>query len=165
MSPNVAHWCVCVFFKNIFQTTFNLYRTAKQKSAWSEKANTRSCYRRQLSMLKLSWKSISITFTSHNNNYLLLFTNSRPTHRTLCRTVPSLHTCHPRRNYFPITPPPLPKVCRARPTSHSEVSRSLSLPLILSLSKLMQYLPISSPMVSKMLVEQLTTGWMWSDVQ
>lgn len=83
-------------------------------------------------------------------------------HSILCHTVLSFHTCHPRHNYFAITPPPLPKVCRAGPASHSEVSPSVSLPLILSLSKLLLgtfLFPSQKP--ARCWLEQLRTVGMW----
>lgn len=99
-----------------------------------------------------------------NNKNLPLFilgTDSRPTHSILCLTVLSFHTCHPKRNYFPITPPPLPKVCQACPATHSKVSPSN--PVFEQTAA--QDLSISFSKVSWMLMEQLRTEGIWSDVQ
>lgn len=115
----MVHWCA--FFKHLFsQHSISIGQTNKNQP----------CQKKDIKEPTPEDDTDGSYQCQNNNNYLFLFTsgtNSRPTHRTLCHTVLSLLTCHPRRNYFPITPPPLPKVCRASPTSHSEVSLSLSL--------------------------------------
>lgn len=115
----MVHWCA--FFKHLFsQHSISIGQTNKNQP----------CQKKDIKEPTPEDDTDGSYQCQNNNNYLFLFTsgtNSRPTHRTLCHTVLSLLTCHPRRNYFPITPPPLPKVCRASPTSHSEVSLALSL--------------------------------------
>lgn len=120
------------------------------------------------SMSKTTWKSISIRSTRNTTiqSMSVHFSNSWSALSILCHTVLSFHTCHPRHNYFAITPPPLPKVCRACPASHSEVSFSLCWSNPVFEQTATPGLSISlSPDVSLMLVERLRTAGIWSHVQ